>query len=27
KADPDKYREFIPKVRTALASLGAKPGE
>jgi choline-sulfatase len=25
KADPDKYREFIPKVRTALASLGANP--
>jgi len=27
KADPVKYREFIPKVKAALASLGAKPGE
>jgi choline-sulfatase len=27
KADRDKYREFIPKVKAALASLGAKPGE
>ncbi len=25
KADPDKYRDFIPKVKAALASLGAKP--
>ena len=27
KADPNKYRDFIPKVKAALASLGAKPGE
>jgi arylsulfatase A-like enzyme/Tfp pilus assembly protein PilF len=27
KADKDKYREYIPKVRAALASLGARPGE
>lgn len=25
KADPDKYREFIPKVKAALAALGARP--
>jgi Tfp pilus assembly protein PilF len=27
KADPNKYGDFIPKVKAALASLGARPGE